>query len=157
MNPQLSWASRTIGKIFGSIGLGIILALLISTLVFQGVMFHSGLETLGIGKGGATYFACGFAASLILMFQPGARNCKRLIAFFPIAILVVGALALGDLTFETAGVSGDSMIRMDVMLKNMAAQVAMLVFWVTPAAVTGYYAYLSWAAERDNSEKVETN
>lgn len=146
---------KTIGNIFGGIALGMILAVLIGTVMFQGVLFDRGMETLGIGPIGLTYFLGGFIASLILMFFPGARNYKRFMGFFPITVVMVGAIALSGLMTEFAPSYQGSGPNLQRMVSEMGRMVALLFFWGTPAAMTAFFAGMYWTAKQVPSVKPE--
>lgn len=136
-----------IGKILGSITLGLILSVVFGTLMFQGFLFERGTEILGIGKIGLSFFFGGFIASVFLMFQPGARDLKRLIVVYPVCGVVVGSLALSGLMAESGAQSFEGAEAIEQMLGQFAQMVAMLFFWGTPAIVTGIFASLIWSAK----------
>ena len=122
--------------------------MLLGTVMLQGVLFKQGAELLGIGRVGLTYFVGCFFASLILMFFPGAREHKKVIGVFVVATVLVGASAwAGAFQAQGLGASGD-LLNAQEYASQLITGLAQLVFWVAPAGVTGFFAFLYWEAKK---------
>lgn len=138
---------KIIGNIFAGISIGLIVSVLLGTVLMQGVLFKLGAELLGIGPVGLTYFVGCFIASLILMFFPGAREHKKVIGVFAVATVLVGAAAWAGVFQEQGlGASGD-LLNAQLQASQLVSGLAQLVFWVVPAGVTGFFAFLYWEAK----------
>lgn len=133
---------KVIGKIFAGISLGMIVSVLLGTVMLQGALFKRGAELLGVGTVGLTYFVGCFFACLILMFFPGAKQYKRLVGAFGVAVVIVGVTALTGI-FQMEAPSG-ALVNPAAYAGQMVSFLAQLAFWVVPAGVTGFFAYLIW-------------
>lgn len=146
---------QLIGKIFAGILLGMALSFVIGTVLFQGFLFDRGSEILGIGPVGLTYFLGGFITSLILVSSPGVRDWKRFIGAYPIAVVVVGSLALAGFMSDGAVQRQGGLFAVEQMLSEVAKMVGQMFFWGTPTVVTGWFAYLYWSTKRTSREQAQ--
>lgn len=138
---------KAIGNIFAGLSIGLIVSVLLGTVVMQGALFKLGAELLGIGPVGLTYFVGCLIASLILMFFPGAREHKKAIVVFAVATVLVGATAWAGVFQEQGmGASGD-LLNAQTYISQLVSGIATLAFWIVPAGVTSYFAFLYWDAK----------
>jgi len=139
---------KVIGKIFAGISIGLIVSVLLGTVLMQGVLFKLGAELLGVGPLGLTYFVGCLIASLILMFFPGAREHKKAIGVFAVATVLIGFTAwAGFFQDQGMGASGD-LLNAQAYISQLVSGVAKFAFWVVPAGVTGFFAYLYWETKQ---------
>ncbi|WP_213664168.1 hypothetical protein [Stutzerimonas stutzeri] len=134
---------NTIGKIFAGIVTGYILAIIIGTVLLQGKLFLDGMELLGISKFGLIYFLGGILASLgLLIVSPAARSWKRLLVLYPIAMIMVGAVAGGHEIEAAVGAPRGALANPNQMLSDMVHLVANGAFWLVPAIVVIAYSVM---------------
>lgn len=147
---------KIIGRILGGITLGFVLATIIGVVLLQSAFFDMGMNILGVGAWGWYYFLGGFIASLILMFLPGARQRKVLMACYPLAVVIVGFIAASGFIEQDFAPSSDPAERMLASMKQFAHALAVGAFWITPIGVTAAFACL-YKLEADSTAVYESD
>lgn len=139
---------KAIGKIFTGIVIGYVMAIIIGSIILQGALFQQGADMIGVGTWGMYYFVGGFIASCVLMCFPGSRKRVSIIGLYPVAVIIVGSIALNSHLTDIIGTgSGSDELteRFTANLGQLAFGMSQVVFWATPALVTFIYACLYYA------------
>lgn len=147
---------KVLGRILGGITLGYVLATIIGVVLLQSVFFDLGMNILGVGAWGWYYFVGGFIASLFLMFLPGARQRKVLMACYPLAVVIVGFIALSGIIEQDFAPSSDPAQMMLASMKQIAHALAVGAFWITPIGVTAAFACL-YKLEADSTAAYQSD
>ncbi|MCV4077176.1 hypothetical protein OD785_23405 [Pseudomonas aeruginosa] len=142
-----------IGKIFVGSFVGIFAGWVLGAVLLEGKLFLDGMETLGISRLGLFYFLGAFFASIgLLVASSAARSWKRLLALFPLAMIVVATFG-GMHAIEVAvGVSQDQAAIMYQSLKGMATLVAYGAFWLLPLIVVIVYSVMIFESRQASAE-----
>lgn len=144
---------NAIGKIFAGIFVGIIAGWVVGAVLLEGKLFLDGMEKLGIGNLGLFYFLGAFFASLGLLIASGAaRSWKRLLALFPLAMIVVAAFGGMHALEDAVGAPQDQAAIIYQSLKGMATLVAYGAFWLLPLAVVITYSVMIFESRPANGE-----
>ncbi|HDS1721480.1 hypothetical protein NPS53_08225 [Pseudomonas putida] len=130
-----------IGKIFSGITVGSILGVVLGAVMFQVMLFKAGMEEIGVGQIGFSYFIGGFLASLYFVVTGGKI---KILTPYAIAVVAVGAIGLGQGDAMSASYSDDMIANLSGSLASLAHFFALLAFWGTPAVVTGVLAFNRW-------------
>lgn len=138
-------------QVFAGIGLGMILSTIIGMIVFQATIFRMGLEELGVGQIGFSYFVGGFLASLYFALAGGR---KLFLLAFPIAVVAVGALGLNQIIADPYAATSGDMFNIQANLHAMGQAVSNCAFWGVPGIVTAIYAITRWQDTRIPVEKL---
>lgn len=141
--------SRFLNQVCGGLVVGFLLSFTVAFFAFQLELFRQGMDELGIGLGGFTYFLGGMLVSLYLMSMSkgGRRNAKWLF-LFPVSVVWVGAIGLTNLMREGGAVGQQLMMQQN--LDAMASLTAQMAFWMTPAGLIltyGFFLYESHLAK----------
>lgn len=144
---------NAIGKIFGGISVGIFAGWAVGAVLLEGKLFLDGMAKLGIGNLGLFYFLGAFFASMCLLIASGAaRSWKRLLALFPLAMVVVAAFGGMHAIEATVGSPQDPTAYIDQSLKGMATLVAYGAFWLLPLIVVIAYSVMIFGSRTTSAE-----
>lgn len=138
-------------QVFAGLSLGMILSTILGVIVFQAAMFRMGMEELGIGQIGFSYFVGAFLASLYFALTGGR---KVFLLAFPIAVVLVGALGLNQVMADPYAATSGDMFNIEANLHAMGQVVSNCAFWVGPGIVTAIYAITRWQDTRIPVEKL---
>lgn len=144
---------NAIGKIFVGIFVGIFAGWVVGAVLLEGKLFLDGMAKLGIGNLGLFYFLGAFFASIGLLIASGAaRSWKRLLALFPLAMVVVAAFGGMHAIEATVGAPQDPSAHIYQSLKGMATLAAYGAFWLLPLAVVITYSVMIFESRPASAE-----
>ncbi|MCF5382130.1 hypothetical protein GIW05_01150 [Pseudomonas syringae] len=141
---------RFLNQVCAGLVVGFLFSFTVAYFAFQVELFKQGMDELGIGLGGFTYFLGGMLVSLFLMSlsKGGRRNAKWMV-FFPVTVVWVGAIGLTNLMREGGAVGQQLMMQQN--LDAMAGLTALMAFWMTPAGLILTYSVFLYESHQAKS------
>lgn len=131
---------KLFNQIIGGIGLGIVVAFLLSFAAFSLSMFRQGAESIGAGPVTIAYFlACICISTAMLVVSPAARKRWMLMGFFVATGFAVMAIGLNELFEASTPQRTGQLGAINLDLKEITKQIAIAVLYGGPGALTAFY------------------
>lgn len=132
---------KTLNQIGFGIFIGFVLSFTVCFLGFQAKIFSDGMAELGVGQFGLSYFLGGFFVSLMFAFMGGK---KLPLAFFGVAVIVVGSLGLNQLMTDGSAPDSGELFNVSQNIDAIAHGFALFMFWGVPGLSCVFYAVTRW-------------